>query len=564
MQVSIKTLMYVLLEQAGFIRGAAKSLWLEALRYACQIKNATRVIPGCDKVPDAAFTLGRQITKEQPLFLANTAPFGCAGVAYKSARDKMFQQNGIAICFVGFSSGFPYATIRAWNPRTRKIVDTEHYTLDRHKKLVDIDILPVSLIQHLTTGHSSLYDDYLDEGGEPLNFDTDDYGVVPSPTIMARPPIESTSDTSLTTLSQPTKPATVTRVTSLAQNLPTTITTNSPIATNSLLRRSARLAPRFKHHIAPTPRAAVPRNSRQAWQDAFWKDVLCKELDPMHGTIFDICSESSVPPAEQIFDTICVFKYKRDGRGKARCNLDGREQIAGLDFDRTDSPVVRWETMLILFYMMNKLGIPMASLDAVQAFTQVPLHHPVYVKPVPGYHDHLPPGSVLKLKIMLYGMHQASREWYLELTGWLKEEGFHPSLYDQGLWIKRVDTDTIYFPIYVDDNILICANPVLRSSFVAAYRLRFNITECDEVDDFLGIEIDYDHMQGTLRLHQSQAIHQFLDKWGYSVRSCRTSKTPAIPNTRLPRNPKDSAFLDPIRAGRFRSIIGGLIDNDMT
>jgi len=59
---------------------------------------------------------------------------------------------------------------------------------------------------------------------------------------------------------------------------------------------------------------------------------------------------------------------------------------------------------------------------------------------------------------VLYGLKQASREWYLKLKGQLEELGFKRSDADHGVFTKIIDGKLFVIAVYVDDFLLFLSN----------------------------------------------------------------------------------------------------------
>lgn len=65
-----------------------------------------------------------------------------------------------------------------------------------------------------------------------------------------------------------------------------------------------------------------------------------------------------------------------------------------------------------------------------------------------------PPNIVRKLKKSLYGLKQASRQWFNKLTMELLHQGFLQSRNDYSLFIKKTTTSMIIILVYFDDIII--------------------------------------------------------------------------------------------------------------
>jgi len=80
------------------------------------------------------------------------------------------------------------------------------------------------------------------------------------------------------------------------------------------------------------------------------------------------------------------------------------------------------------------------------------LNEEVYMLPPPGIK--VKTRQVSKLVKSLYGLKQASRQWFAKLTSSLNKIGFTQSIYDHSLFIRNSENRFTILLVYVDDIIL--------------------------------------------------------------------------------------------------------------
>ena len=97
-------------------------------------------------------------------------------------------------------------------------------------------------------------------------------------------------------------------------------------------------------------------------------------------------------------------------------------------------------------------GWHLHQFDVNNVFLRGDLKEEIYMNKPPNYTK----GSnqVCKLLKSLYGLKQASRQWYAKLTSCLLDFGFSQSKADYSLFIKSTDNSFIALLVYVDDIIV--------------------------------------------------------------------------------------------------------------
>ncbi|GKF56994.1 retrovirus-related pol polyprotein from transposon TNT 1-94, partial [Tanacetum coccineum] len=96
----------------------------------------------------------------------------------------------------------------------------------------------------------------------------------------------------------------------------------------------------------------------------------------------------------------------------------------GTDFEESFAPVARLKAVRIFVAYAAHKSFPIYQMDVKTTFLNGPLKKEVYVAQPDGFVDPDHPEKVYRLRKTLYGLKQASRAWYDELTNFLMSKGF--------------------------------------------------------------------------------------------------------------------------------------------
>lgn len=198
-----------------------------------------------------------------------------------------------------------------------------------------------------------------------------------------------------------------------------------------------------------------PKSFSQANKSPVWISAMKEEIHALETN--DTWSLVDLPTDKTVVDCRWVFKVKlkSDGtleRYKARLVAKGFAQIEGLDFHDTFAPVVKMTTVRCLMSIVAAKGWFLFQLDVNNAFLHGILKEEVYMKLLPGsYNEERSLGKVCKLKKSIYGLKQASSQWFSRLFEALLQFLSVQSSSDHSMFTIHQGSTWIVLIVYVDD-----------------------------------------------------------------------------------------------------------------
>ncbi|KAL5570696.1 hypothetical protein UlMin_020293 [Ulmus minor] len=170
----------------------------------------------------------------------------------------------------------------------------------------------------------------------------------------------------------------------------------------------------------------------------------------------------------------------------------------------------------------------------------------------------LPPGfgrkgetRVCKLHKSLYGLKQASRQWFLKLSTTLKLAGFHQSKSDHSLFVRTCGNVFSALLVYVDD-IILTGNNLQDIEDTKNHLMRqFKLKDLGNLKYFLGIEVS--RSKKGIVLSQRKYALEILEDTGYL--GAKPANSPMEQNLSLSKD--EGEFIsDP---ASYRRLVGRLI-----
>ena len=113
--------------------------------------------------------------------------------------------------------------------------------------------------------------------------------------------------------------------------------------------------------------------------------------------------------------------------------------------------------MRIILALVAHFDLELHQMDVKTAFLKGNLEEEVYMKQPEGFFIEGKEKMVCKLKKSIYGLKQASRQWYIKFNDTIKSFGFEEIIVDRCIYRKISGSKFIFFVLYVDD-ILVATN----------------------------------------------------------------------------------------------------------
>ena len=252
---------------------------------------------------------------------------------------------------------------------------------------------------------------------------------------------------------------------------------------------------------------------------------------------------SQLPPGRKAIRSKWVYKIKHDANGninryKARLVAVGCSQTAGIDFEETFSPVVRWETVRLCLAHCLHTGIPAIHLDIASAYLYGIIDKEIYMVQPEGFEEDST--KVCKLLKSIYGLKQSGKIWNETLSNVIIKKNYKQSKSDPCLFFK--DNLNLVL-VYVDDIILIGENKELLNILESTFTVR----NLGQLSYFLNVKIEFSKFE--IKFSQHNYTNKILSKFGMS--DCKPVNTPMV-KIALKNSPN-------LTTGPYQEAVGSLI-----
>ena len=268
-------------------------------------------------------------------------------------------------------------------------------------------------------------------------------------------------------------------------------------------------------------------------QSVLWQCV----MDDEHNALLKTRTYTLVPcdAGMVVLPSKWVYKLKllansRPERFKGRIVVCGNRQVHGIDYYKTYSPVMCYDSLCFVLVLAAHYDLDVHLVDIDSAFLQADLEETVHVEPPAGCRSADKPTWIWRLNKSLYGLKQAPIAWNKLIDEHLCSSGFTPMAADPCVYVKWVDNCLSIIGLYMD-NCLIITHQDLLTETKNILSSCFPTKDLREVTSVLGTEVLCDRGNGCLSIQQSGHIGGILKLAGMT--ECRPTSLPMMPGLQL-------------------------------
>jgi hypothetical protein len=236
----------------------------------------------------------------------------------------------------------------------------------------------------------------------------------------------------------------------------------------------------------------------------------------------------------------------------------GFTQREGIDYTETFSPVSCKDSFRIIMALTAHYDLELHQMDVKTAFLNGDLDENVYMAQSKGFVVEGKEKMGCRLKKSIYGLKQASRQWYLKFDRTIKSFGFKENIEDNCVYAKFKNGKFIFLVLYVDDILLTSSDVSLLQETKRFLSSKFDMKDLGEAEFVLGIQIHRDRRKGVLGLSQKAYIEKMLKK--YSMHKCSPSPAPIVKGEKYGdwQCPRNQYEIDQMKAVPYASAVGSL------
>ena len=232
---------------------------------------------------------------------------------------------------------------------------------------------------------------------------------------------------------------------------------------------------------------------------------------------------------------VIKIKCRPDGEIKSyrvRIVAGGHRQVKEINYRETFLAAAKMLTIHAVLANAAHQDWEIEYIDIKSAYLNVLLKEEIYMKPPRGVLKSGQEGKVLRLLKGLYGLKQAGRGWYLEMSKVLmKDMGFKRSCIDHSVFYKKEGHEHTIITVATDNMAVTSRRKSDTMKFKSNVRQHWEITDHGPIQWFLGFEIKRNRESRMISLNQHMYIESMVEK--FRLTSDKLVLTPMEPNAQF-------------------------------
>jgi hypothetical protein len=292
-----------------------------------------------------------------------------------------------------------------------------------------------------------------------------------------------------------------------------------------------------------------------------WLEAMKDEMKSMSTN--DVWDLEEIPKGAKTVGCKWVYKTKCDSKGnieiyKARLVAKGFMQREGIDYNEIFSPISCKDSFRIIMALVAHYNLELHQMEVKTALLNGDLYENVYMAQPKDFVVDGKEKMGCRLKKSIYGLKQASRQWYLKFDETVRKFGFKENKEDNCIYAKFKNGKFIFLILYVDDILLASSDIDLLLETKKFLSLKFDMKDLGEASFVLGIEIHRERSKGVLGLSQKAYLEKVLKKYG--MHASKPTPAPIVKGDSYGKFqcPRNQYEIDQMKAVPYASAVGSL------
>jgi len=560
-------------------------LWPEAINTMTKLGNT---LPRAGDTTDP-YTAWFGADAKPNRILDYLQPFGRIAYVTDRTKIKSKQDAKASKCvFVGYANDHSGDTYKFYNPATKHTILSRdvHQWMEWHGRITATDDLALfDELNRLKTDSVIIPSSPV----IPILSDTD-VGVADDlwelPGLVPKPPTEELPDTTTTSALRPGRRNLAPEFGSGAVTRARARATTATIAEGHRNEDTANMATVDTDDVSELlvlnalmqsdPQEGVPKNYKELIKlnDPLWQQSLDDELENfLKQDAWEFISRKELPDNRKTLHCRWIFKMKTNGSKKSRSVIKGYEQIPGVDYVESFSPLATNTTIKVTVAMTmeqmvihNDWVIEMVDVEA--AFLNAPVDTDVYIELPEGLKEHhlkkYQPlikfdirDTIIKLKRAQYGLVQSPRLWMYTFAKILAKLGLVQCKTDPCLFTLHDEFDNLLaiVVVYCDDSIITGFRTVvdrLKQGISGAV----TISDLGKLERHLGVDYEFgldeygSYIKSSMTEYIASIVRDFEKDLATTLKDYKTPGAAVTPPLRS--TPEDEIILHEL----YRSYVG--------